>query len=171
MKESIGGISLFNIVIVFVMVFTGYISLTINYSKAYNIKNEILNIIRNQGGVCTSSVASSGNKCYTFKDQIVDYFKETNYTSVGRCDDDWYGYSRSGELLGLGSKKAAFCVKAIEAHATSELPDAVYYKVKMFYHLDLPVINRFWNFTVEGETTRVYAPNECDFGGLYYWCD
>ena len=154
MKESIGGISLFNIVIVFVMVFTGYISLTINYSKR-----------------TPSSVASSGNNCYNFKDQIVDYFKETNYTSVGRCDDDWYGYSRSGELLGLGSKKAAFCIKAIEAHATSELPDAVYYKVKMFYHLDLPVINRFWNFTVEGETTRVYAPNECDFGGLYYWCD
>ena len=40
MKESIGGFSLFNIVIVFVILFTGYISLSINYSKAYNVKNE-----------------------------------------------------------------------------------------------------------------------------------
>ena len=42
MKEAFGGFSLFNIVIVFVLLFAGYISMSINYSKAYNVKNEIL---------------------------------------------------------------------------------------------------------------------------------
>ena len=41
MRESINSVPLFNIVIVFVFLFTGYVSLSINLSKAYNVKNEI----------------------------------------------------------------------------------------------------------------------------------
>lgn len=171
MKESVGGISLFNIVILFVLLFTGYISLSINYSKAYNIKNEILSIIRNQGGVCTSDSPSSGDNCYNFTEQITDYFKEAGYRATGNCDtgDDWVGYTREGELKTDG-KNVAFCVKGIKAKSNSELPNALYYQVKVFYQLDLPIIYRAFKFTVTGETSRVYAPNECEDGNVYPWC-
>ncbi len=171
MKESVGGISLFNIVIVFVLVFTGYVSLSINYSKAYNIKNEILSIIRNQGGVCTASSPGESNICYNFAEQISDYFKDTGYRAKGNCkvEDGWVGYTREGELKTDG-KNVAFCVKGIKAQSNSELPNALYYQVEVFYQLDLPIIYRAFRFTVKGETSRIYAPNECEPGNVYPWC-
>lgn len=172
MKEAIGGFSLFNIVIVFVLVFTGYISLSINYSKAYNVKNEIINIIKNQGGVCTANAPNKNNNCYNFKEQIIDYFSETNYHSKGNCDEGWIGYSRNGDLIKNG-KDAAFCIKAIDANVAvnSELPKTLYYQVEMFYQLDLPIISKVFKFTVKGETSRIYEPNECTYdSSSYSWC-
>ena len=170
MKEAIGGFSLFNIVIVFVLVFTGYVSMSINYSKAYNVKNEIINIIKNHGGVCTDSVGS-GTYCSNFAEQITDYFKEASYKSTRDCDtnDDWVGFDRNGQLISDG-KNAAFCVKGIRANGNSELPNALYYKVKVFYQLDLPIISRIFDFSITGETARVYSPNECSYTSHVSWC-
>ena len=163
MKESVGGFSLFNIVIVFVLLFTGYISISINYSKAYNIKNEIINIIKNEGGVYPTS---------NFQDQITDYFREANYRSTGNCEDGWYGYDRNGNFIDSGNN-ASFCVKGIKTLGNSELPNALYYQVKVFYQLDLPVISRIFNFSINGETSRIYSPNECTMEAYKYnnWCD
>ncbi len=172
MKESIGGFSLFNIVIVFILIFTGYVSFSINYSKAYNVKNEIINIIRNQGGVCTSNSPSDANNCYNFTEQIIDYFKEANYRSTGNCKDGWIGFSRDGQNLGADAKNAAFCVNAINANTNSELPNALYYQIKVFYQLDIPIIKTVMEFSVFGETSRVYSPNECtEDPSMYSWCN
>ncbi len=173
MKEAIGGISLFNIVIVFVLLFAGYISMSINYSKAYNVKNEILNIIRNQGGVCTASQPNNTNNCYNFASQITDYFREANYRSTGTCDIDegWVGYNREGQI---DYNNSAFCVKAIKVNTNSELPNALYYQIKVFYQLDLPIIRSVFDLTIYGETARIYDPNECkdQIGdpSRYPWC-
>lgn len=174
MKEAVGGVSLFNIVIIFVLLFTGYISLSINYSKAYNVKNELLNIIKNQGGVCTSGSSSGDDNCYNFANQIQDFFGETSYRSTGNCnrgsETGWIGYSRSGSLLPDG-KNASFCVRGIRRTDNRELPNSLYYQVKVFYQLDLPVINSIFEFSIFGETSRIYSPNECESDSSnYYWC-
>ncbi len=174
MKEAIGGVSLFNIVIVLVLIFTGYISLSINRSKAYNIKNEILNIIKNQGGVCTSDGILEGDICYNFKDQITNYFQEVGYRSGGNCktEDGWMGYSRTGELVSNG-QNASFCVRGVKVNQNSELPNALYYQVKVFYQLDLPILSSAFQFSLNGETTRIYNPNECGerHRDKYSWCE
>ncbi len=171
MRESVGGVALFNIVIAFVLLFTGYISLSINYSKAYNVKNEIVNIIKNQGGVCTSQSSRDDNNCYNFAEQITDYFSDVAYHSNGNCDNGWIGYKRNGEVMGNGAKNAAFCVRAIKREDNSELPNALYYQVELFYQLDLPIFNNLFQFKVKGETSRIYEPNECEYDKHnYYWC-
>ncbi len=157
MRESIGGAALFTIVIIFILLFAGYISFSINYSKAYNIKNEVINIIKNQGGICTGP-----GICANFSNQITDYFKDSNYRSTGNCDDDWVGFFNDGRYLGNNAKNAAFCVHAVKAASASELPNALYYQVKVFYTLGLPIIELVADFSITGETPRIYSPNECN---------
>ncbi len=162
MREGIGGTALFNIVIFFVILFTGYICISINYSKAFNVKNELVNIIKNQAGVC---VGDSGI-CYNFKLQIQDYFNDVTYHSKGTCDDGWVGYNRNGDLLGSGASNAAFCVKGIRSTDNS-----VYYQVQLFYQLDLPIIRSMFNLSVSGETPLIYNPYECIVDSYGYpWC-
>lgn len=169
MKDAVGGISLFNIVIFFVILFTGYVCLSINYSKAYGIKNELLTIIRNHGGVCT---ADTGN-CYNFKDIVTSYLVDVGYRATGTCnsrgDRNWVAYDRNGNVTSDGN--AAFCVKGVQDGANSQLDNAVYYKLKVFYQLDLPIISSIFSFTVTGETSKVFSPNECSSDPQSYcWC-
>lgn len=170
MKEAIGGISIFQIVIAFIILFTGYVCLSINYSKAYSVKNELLTIIKNQGGVCTSE-DSNDTLCENFQYLINNYLQETGYRSTGTCDDDWEGFKRDGTHVSKG-EQAAFCVRGVNiADSQNQLPTAVYYEVKVFYQIDVPIFRSVFNFTVKGETSRIYSPSECTANALKYcWC-
>lgn len=172
MKEAIGGISLFQIVIVFVLLFTGYICLSLNHTKAYNIKNELVNIIKNSEGICTTGQLTGENAivCNNFSDQVKDYFVEGGYHNKGKCDDGEYGFDREGQPLGPGARNAAFCVEGIKLNSAEGLPSSVYYTVRVFYQLDLPLFSNVFNLTVKGETGKVYEPSECKTTTGYGWC-
>lgn len=169
MKEAIGGISIFQIVIAFIILFTGYICLSVNYSKAYSVKNELLTIIKNQGGVCTDD--ENNVLCQNFKLLISNYLQQSGYRSMGTCDTDWEGFKRDGTHVSKG-EKAAFCVRGVNiADSESQLPTAVYYEVEVFYQVDLPIISGLFNFSVKGETSRVYSPSECSTDPYNFcWC-
>ena len=51
MKESIGNVWLFSIVLVFILIFAAYLTVTLNYSKAFKLKNEVLTIIEKKKGI------------------------------------------------------------------------------------------------------------------------
>lgn len=172
MKESIGGVSLFTIVIVFIVLFTGYISLSINYSKAYNVKNELIIIIKNQGGVCVDST-DPNSICKNFPDLITSFFNETNYRGKGNCGEGYVGFSRNGDLISDG-RGAAFCVKGVNVSESSlNLPKSTYYEIRVFWQLDLPIFSSIFNFAVKGETPVIMNPSECkdDENGVDFdWC-
>ena len=45
MRQSIGGTWLFSLMIIFILLFTAYLAVAINYSKSFKVKNEVINII------------------------------------------------------------------------------------------------------------------------------
>ena len=48
MRESIGGTWLFGIVATFVALFSAFLAYSVSYTKAFNTKNEIINLIDHQ---------------------------------------------------------------------------------------------------------------------------
>ena len=50
MRESIGGAWLFGIVIVFIFFFSGFLAYSISYTKAFNVKNNIISFIEEYEG-------------------------------------------------------------------------------------------------------------------------
>ena len=146
MRESFGSTWLFQIVIVFILIFTGYICLSINHSKAFAIKNDIILELQRNGGYTE-----------TAHQNIKRTLERAGYRTNGSCDEGWTGYDRAGEKVSHGNKGAVFCLKRITVAPSSEYPEMFYYKVRVFYQLDLPVINSFLTFTVNGDT-KVIAP-------------
>ena len=55
MREAIGGTWLFQIVIVFILLFTGFLCLSINRSKAFNVKDQIIQTIQSYNGIPASA--------------------------------------------------------------------------------------------------------------------
>ena len=53
MRESIGGIFLLKIVLIFLAVYVGFMAIVINYGKYYRYKNAIINKIEQNEGYST----------------------------------------------------------------------------------------------------------------------
>ena len=134
MKESIGVLSLTNIVILFILVFTGYLCIMLNQTKAYNVKNEIITIIQKHNGL--------GDDALT---EIKEYMDKVGYRSTGRCDTVDYNDGSINYNLN---------------DPTGQFPNAAYYDVKVFFALDMPIINSVFNFNLRGNTKIVYCPKE-----------
>ena len=45
MREAIGGTWLTQLIIIFMLIFVAFLALSLNYTKAFKVKNEILSII------------------------------------------------------------------------------------------------------------------------------
>lgn len=146
MKNAFGATLLFQIVIFFVIVFTGYICLSINQAKAFNVKNEILKVVERHAPDLDSG---------PFKNEIKNIIETQGYRLDGNCeslDDGYTGYDRNGEDTSNG--RGSFCVKEISSKVGNNT-SARYYKIVTFYQLDLPVFNSLFNLTTSGETKLI----------------
>lgn len=159
MREAIGGTWLFQIVIVFVLIFTGFMCLSINYSKAFNVKNTIVKTIEREAIKENGKTLELTDSSSELIQKISTYLKEASYRTTGKCPADikknnqivahYYGYDRDGNL---NSSNSAFCIAKVQVRSDEELPDMSYYRVVVFYQLDLPIFNEVFNFKVTGDT-------------------
>lgn len=162
MRESIGILSLTNIVIFFILVFTGYLCITLNQTKAYNVKNQVISIIQKNGGINQEAVT-----------EIQEYMSEVGYRSTGKCDSEDissvtnYAITQR-EGLQINGQKGMICIARHNINdnlpdTTGQFPKAAYYDIKVFFALDMPIINSVFNFNLKGSTRMVYCPKE--YGG------
>ena len=173
MKEAIGGISLFQIVVLFVLLFTGIMCLTINHSKAFGVKDEIVTIIQN------SKIPEVGSGSYEIDDvtseQIAEHLRDAGYRITGDCpNSEWIGYDRNGDRL-TGITDASYCIKvnnvydAFQADLNEkckngkctttgdDFPSMVYYDIVVFYQLDIPVLKHIMNFKIYSSTKILFG--------------
>ena len=100
MREAIGGTWLFNLVIFFVLLFAGYMCLSINYSKAFNVKDKIINEIERNGGI--KNISNTDNTDETINN-ITSYLSEVGYRTTGSCEGYEYGCNRNGKCVSNSS--------------------------------------------------------------------
>jgi len=160
MREAIGGNWLFNIVIFFVILFTGYLCLSINHTKAFNVKDDIVKIIERKDGFDSlNNVSSENDKAII--NNIVASLQEFGYRTTSACPSSsggsvWYGFDRDGKR-DHSNNNSAFCIREIDVtQGREDLADTVYYQVVVFYQLDLPIINNIFRFNIKGDTKLLY---------------
>ena len=160
MKESIGGTQLFIIVVTLILLFSGIMALTINHSNAFTVKDQLVSIIEQAGGF--DMEASLYNSRDDTLEKIVDALQERSYRQTGMCPngsgDDYKvtGYERDGTQTTVNNK-SSFCIVRVSGKSPAGTPQNYYYKVIVFYSLDLPVINSLFNFKAVGETKALYS--------------
>lgn len=151
MKNAFGATLLFQIVIFFVVLFTGYICLSINQAKAFNVKNEVVKAVERNA----PKLDGLG-----FTQDLKDIMEKEGYRLEGNCSKlDWNvsedkikGYNRNG--TSCSGNNCAICIAEIESKVAGY--DATYYKVATFYQLDIPILNSLFNLNAKGETKLIY---------------
>lgn len=174
MRESIGAAWLTIIVMTFIVLFSGFLAFSVNYSKAFRIKDGIVERIEEYNGFNDSAV-----------NDINSYMGEINYNSKGNCSlfvgKNVEGVSNSGNVQvpyagvsGTNVKVSPnerdtynYCVQKVSAYFSSQsnTMSSAYYKVVVFFSLQIGNINLGLssNFNVTGETITMYYPSDSYF--------
>lgn len=135
MRESIGGAIILKFVMLFIIIINSYLAFSVNYSKAFKVKNRIISLIEQYESY---ELASS---------KIYEYLNETNYkagvsNTSGLCPS---GYTL--DELGYG-----FCYNQIVD------TKGYYYKVSTYINVNLPILDLIFSkaFAIYGETKMIY---------------
>ena len=151
MKEAIGGSWITLIVITFIVLFASFMSLSINWSKTYKVKDEIILAIERNNGVNDESL-----------DQISKYMADLGYRSIGSgCPMNFVGFTYDGRKT---YSSPSYCIKAnmVGATATGHKSFTAYYSIVVFFRLDIPIVRQIVKLDLEGNT-GVILPTTHDY--------
>lgn len=170
MKEAISGTWLFQIVIIFVLIFFAYLTLNINFARSFRVKNEVISIIEREEGLTEGLTSDYGSI-----NLITHYLKQAGYSASGTCPTDvedgyWKGLKevdvtdgvlRFNDLFetAIPGEKYYMCVKKVSGYHPVDRQVA-YYKVQLFFQFDLPFLGRLATFDITGQTTDIQYPQD-----------
>lgn len=172
MRESIGGAWLFGIVIVFIFLFSAFLSYSISYTKAFNVKNEIISYIeQNEGytfpndGTEPENMANTDDLLGTVKGKIYYYIYRTGYDYSHKDDNNFCKALENGKVP---ENVYGTCISKICSNPEDKISD-VHYKVESYINLEIPIIGARMTIPISGETRLIYKDQgmmECTNAGL-----
>lgn len=164
MRESIGATYIFSICLTFIILFTAYLAISLNYAKAFRIKSNIVSMIEENEGYCSNNL----------EQKVRDYLISEGYTASGTCSPnisstnsrtvDDYRLVSDGCIDIYNTGKCNACIYRRERYNNSDdIGDSnSYYKVVAFFKFDLPILNVLTNFKVGGETKMIHEFGSCN---------
>jgi len=145
MKKAIGGVYVYNLVIIFLLIMFGFLMASYSYSKAFRVSKSVTNIIENYSGYAGTSSAT--------QTKIDQYLNSIGYNkptvSVNSCPVK-------------NSKKADWAVSGLCIYKMNVMKDKdkndlyVTYGVVSYMAIDLPLIELI-KIPVYGETEKIYV--------------
>ena len=170
MRESIGGGWLFGIVIVFIFMFSGFLAYSVSYTKAFNVKNEIVNYIEQSQGY-TKSLKNVKN--IRDESKLLSTTEGKTYNLVIKSGYDWETNSESKCPSGKKLNEFGVCIekfcptsknavdqKGKNIHRISD----VHYKVTTFMTFEIPFFKIRFTIPLTGETSKIksdYSNYQC----------
>lgn len=182
MRESIGGTWLISIVITFIALFAAFLAYAISYTKAFNVKNHIINLIERSEGWTASSDSddayihmsredlkdysdANGSGSNSVELEAFRYIKELGYnvealdslncgSAPGHHDHSaYYGHMHGGYCVTM------YCPDKTGGNgvAVEGTDSKVYYKVTTFITLEF--LNATITIPVSGETRTLFHDN------------
>ena len=167
MRESIAGAWLFSLVLTFMVILIGFISISINYNKAFKLKTTVVNLIEQNQGVNDRTIQL-----------IQGYLDNNGYVNGKRCRDlfkngqKYMGidngvstgvYTKGSRDLDLGPQQV--CLTRRQNKDTNVIRGETanveyYYDVYMFFSFSLPVFGNIFKFTIGGTTNAILYPQD-----------
>lgn len=155
MKESIGATWIFAICLTFIILFTAYVAISVNYAKAFRIKSHIVSEIEENEGLGGGDISQ----------ELETYLVAQGYATYGECEpyieveDQTTDWQLRECLMSNPSGKCGACIYRREVSTGNDDIEAsrVYYRVRTFFNFDLPVVNVLIpEIKVSGDTQYIY---------------
>ncbi len=155
MRDAFGGVANLVIIVVFLVLVSGYLAFNVNYTKAFRVKNKIISTIEQYEGKCDPM--SGANKC---NQQILEYMNQLGYDSpyLNLTDEEY--------ICNNGYCIKKVCLTSSNSDITSDTRPRAYYKVVTQINVDIPIINKILPglkiFQISGDSKPIVVQkSEC----------
>ena len=158
MRESIGGAWLFGVVIVFIFFFSAFLAYSVSYTRAFNVKNEIINLVEQNEGYTTFSGFDIASATDT---QLNNSTEGKIYLMIKNVG---YNYSTAKNIKcenGQLASSGGYCIAKYCTNPGDPISN-VHYKITTYIALELPILNVMIKIPISGETRTLYT----DHGSL-----
>ena len=154
MREATGNTWILGLVLTFILIFTAFLCLAVNYSKAFKVKNEFLSILEKYEGYTETS-----------RKIINEFLAYSGYSETGTCPSGYSGetsLSNTGKTMST-SNKNYYCIRERKKNSDGRFS----YDIVLFYRFNLPVLGELGVFKINGKTKAINC-NANHTGGYCY---
>ena len=180
MRHSIGGAWLFSISITLMMFIIAYVAITMDYSNAYQLKNDVVLVLEEYNGLNDISdkkiIAKFKKRKFTTKiDCAKTYDTSTYYEGAHGGYGHRYFYAVTSyqgagtiepvDSYSTTSKEAFLCIykytsmKKDASDSTAQIEKS-FYAVSTAFGFDFPIIGNIFDYRVTGETGEINYTND-----------
>jgi len=191
MKAGISNIWLLGMIAVFIFIFSAYVIISVNYTKSFKMKNEILSIIERGKGMTGTGCKSGWCMGKTQASELGSgdihvgpatfqavniYLLGNAYNATGYCPDEveesgcWYGVTSLDkfeyEYPAKKDTRYYYCFsKFRKGTGKTNKFTKYYYKVRLFYKMEIASILSFLSVRVDGKTAEIVDVQDIDSSG------
>lgn len=130
MRDAFGGIFMIRLMLVFVFIFVAFTAISLNYAKAFRIKNKIIDIIEQEEIMDLDAAFASGRG--TVPNKIKKVVDDAQYKT--QCAHD--GALQREPLTGR-----AYCYSGIIIEESDRIDRTIVYNVRTYVGWDLGIIS------------------------------
>ncbi|MFV0250349.1 MAG: hypothetical protein ACK5HP_04900 [Bacilli bacterium] len=147
MKEAIGNTFILNLVITFVFIFIMFFAGSISYTKAFKVKNKIIEILERNETIVNGDLGTNQINSPILL-SIIETDINANLKEIGyRISSKTTCSTRGGAVVSKStSSNYRYC---ITRHVTSR---GAYYGVTTYMYFEIPIIGISVEFPIFGET-------------------
>ncbi len=152
MRDAYGGIVNITIIVVFLVIVSGYLAFNVNYTKAFRLKNKIISVLEEyEGSGYRNSQSTARTKIREYASQIGYNTNKPKVDGTGWVQDD-----------------VGYCIRFIEKTGSSDSivneqtvgKKRGYFEVVTQININIPIINNIMGlsiFQVSGSTNTMDA--------------
>lgn len=156
MRDAMGSGWIFSICLTFIVLFVAYLAISLNYARAFRVKNYILSEIEENEGYTEA-----------LRQKIETHLADEGYTASGVCEPyisvvgeetDWALKECIGDDAAPGQCSICLYRKPADNQKNPDVgAERAYYRVIAFFRFDLPVVKAFFpSFQVGGDSRYIY---------------
>ena len=154
MKEAIANAGVFNLVILFVVILLAFFIGSLSYSKAFKVKNKIIEEIEKDQGYTIGVNDSTEDRVEEWMKNIGYRMNTGNVRNTANCAASVTG--NGGEDGKLINKDGDYQYCVYEFDTCTKNSDKAkcgkYYRVISYMYFDIPIISQLLRLPVSGET-------------------
>ena len=154
MRDAFGGLINLVIIVVFLIIVSGYLAYNVSYAKAFRVKNKIISTIEEFEGQCDFS--NDEDTCVKI---INTYMMQIGYSPLGSDEINISNFDAPSNCKPQNINcQTGYCTMKCE-YGGSVGTNYYYYRVVTYVTLDIPIINKIMSgmtvFQVTGDTMRI----------------
>lgn len=133
MRDAFGGVFMIRLMIAFVFIFVAFTAISLNYAKAFRVKNYIIDFIEQQEVLSLDTLFKAGNGKKLKK--LDDILNSTNYNKECQNVDS------NGKIATEPGEPVAYCYRGVVFTQTDRIDRTIVYSVSTYADWNLGTLN------------------------------